>query len=316
MKERTLEKPKALKKVNVQKVKRLFLGMRFTDGLLYKIIIYTLLVAIGFVYLYPILYMVSQSLMDLEDLLNPLVSWIPTKWYGRNLAMAYKVLDYFPTLGKTLLVTLVPALLQTAVSSVIGYGFAKFDFPLKKTFLVIILATFIIPPQVLMIPKYVLFHQFGLLDRPLGIILPAFLGQGLNSAIFIFIFYQFFRMIPKSLDEAAEIDGANNYYIFFRIAIPLATPSFITSFLFSFVWYWNETYMSSLILGNKFTTLLFKLSYFTAEFENLAKETGVNVNEGIRMAAMLFILLPVLLVYFFLQRYFVEGIDRTGITGE
>ncbi|NLL68872.1 MAG: carbohydrate ABC transporter permease [Acholeplasmataceae bacterium] len=302
----------------IQKVKKIFLGMKFTDGLLFKIIVYSLLIILAFVFVYPLLYMLSISLQSLDDLLNPMVNQVPTKLYFKNFQDAFRVLDYMPTLGKSVYIILIPALLQTIIASLVGYGFARFEFRGKRFWMMLVILTYIIPPQVTMIPKYVLFHNMGFLGNALSIIIPASFGQGLNSAIFILIFYQFFRQIPKSLDEAAQMDGASPLYIYFRISIPLSIPSIVTSFLFSFVWYWNETYISSLFLDKNNRTLQVMLQNFVSEYKSvMGGEAGQDVaNEAVRMAATILIILPMLLVYLVLQKSFIEGIDRAGITGE
>lgn len=300
------------------KAKRFLLGIQGNNGFLFKICVYSLLIGIGFVYLFPIIYMGSYSFKSLEDLLNPLVSWIPSTLYLENYEVAYRVLDLLPTLLETLYVTIIPSIAQTAVAAIIGYGFARFDFPLKKTLLALVLVTFIIPPQVLMIPRYVFFNELELVGSIFSFLLPAAFGQGLNSAIFILIFYQFFRMIPKALEEAAHLDGAGNFRIFMTIALPMAVPAIIISFLFSFVWYWNETALASLYFGNELTTLPIQLGKFNATFDQMytGDTTAQNINEGISMAGTMLSILPLLIVYFFTQRWFVEGVDRSGITGE
>ncbi len=298
------------------KAKAFLFGNNVKSGVVIKLIIYMLLSAIGFIYLYPMLYMLANSLKSPSDIINPMVNWIPTKLYFGNYQRAFRVLNYFPILGKSLLVTLVPALLQTAITSVIGYGFARYNFKFKKPLFIIVLLTFIIPPQAYLIPRYVMFFEFRLLENPLAIILPSLFGQGLNSAIFILIFYQFFRMIPRALTEAAEIDGAGPYYIFFRMAVPLSAPAYITSFLFSLVWYWNETYIASLFLGTGYPNLQIGLANFVSQYQQMYESDAIKLNEGIRLSATLLIILPMLIVYFALQRWFVEGIERTGITGE
>ncbi|MCK7484175.1 MAG: carbohydrate ABC transporter permease [Bacillus subtilis] len=131
-----------------------------------------------------------------------------------------------------------------------------------------------------------------------------------------FDFYQFFRMQPVQLDESAEIDGANPYQIFLRIGVPLAAPAFLTAFLFSFVWYWNETYISSLFLGQNLYTLQLRLINFQSAFNVTQGLSQAMVNESIRYAATILIILPVLITYLVMQKWFVEGIDRTGVTGE
>jgi multiple sugar transport system permease protein len=302
------------------KAKRILLGMQGTDGLLFKLLIYTLLIGIGFVYLFPLLTMGSYSFKSLDDILNPIVNWIPTEFYLGNYEKANNVMKFFKTLFETLYVTALPSIAQTAVAAVVGYGFARFQFRGKNILLVLVLATFIIPPQVTMIPRYVLFNDLGILGSIQAFLFPAILGQGINSAIFILIFYQFFRMVPKALEEAAQLDGAGHFRIFFTIAIPLAAPAFIISFLFSFVWYWNETYLAALYFGDSLTTLPLQLEKFVATYERMFPVVegieGNHLNEGIKMAGTMLTIVPLLVVYFITQRWFVEGVDRSGITGE
>lgn len=302
------------------KVKRMLLGMQGTDGFLFKMLIYGLLVGIGFVYLYPLIYMGSYSFKSLDDLLNPLVNWIPTQLYLENYTRAYEVLNFIPTLLETLYVTAIPAIAQTAVAAVIGYGLARFDFKGKTILFILVLATFIIPPQVTLIPRYIFFNELNILGSLNAFLLPAAFGQGLNSTIFILIFYQFFRMVPKALEEAAQIDGAGHFRIFFTIALPMAVPGIIISFLFSFVWYWNETYLAAIYFGDALTTLPLQLQKFVATYEKMFPAemglSGNKLNEGIKMAGTLLSILPLLIVYFITQKWFVEGVDRSGITGE
>lgn len=302
------------------KTKKILFGMHGKDGLLLKFLVYSLLIGIGYVFLYPILRMIVDSFKSLDDILNPLVNWIPTELYLENYEKANKVLDFFPSLMETLYVTVLPSIAQTLVAAVVGYGLARFNFPFKKLMLVLVLATFIIPPQVTLIPKYILFSELNLLGSLNAFILPAISGQGLNSAIFILIFYQFFRAMPKSLEEAAQLDGAGHFRIFFKIAVPMAVPAFIISFLFSFVWYWNETYLATIYFGNELTTLPLQLQKFVATYKQMysagADASLDQINESIRMAGTFISILPLLIVYLIAQRWFVESVDRSGITGE
>jgi multiple sugar transport system permease protein len=298
------------------KLKKFFLGRTLPEGFIGRFAVYALLTIIGFVYLFPIIKMIAFSLKDLQDLVNPIVEWIPTKVYLENYKTSLIVLGYGKTLLFSLAVTLVPALLQTITTSITGYALAKFKVWGRRIVFILILVTYLLPQQVYMIPKFVLFDRLGILESAWSIIFPATFGQGLSSAIFILIFYQFFRMQPIALDESAEIDGANPYQIFFKIGVPLATPAYLTAFLFSFVWYWNETYISSLFLGTDLYTLQLKLLNFQSQF-NLAQGISQTMtNEAIRYAATVLIILPVLIVYVIMQKWFVEGIDRTGVTGE
>jgi multiple sugar transport system permease protein len=173
-----------------------------------------------------------------------------------------------------------------------------------------------------MIPTYIFYKKIGMLGNIFAFILPALFGQGIKSAIFIMIFYQFFNMVPRVLDEAAEIDGASPLRIFYKITLPLALPAIIVVFLFSFVWYWNETYLTGLYMKD-IKTLPMQLINYADSFRLIYPVTDVNsegyvdtLNEAIYMAGTLLSILPLLVIYFGLQKWFVEGVDRSGITGE
>lgn len=304
------------------RLEHFFFGFNERKGFLIKLIIYGLLLGIGFVYLYPMLYMFVTSIKSLSDLLDMAINWIPSSLYLDNYRQAYLVMNVRTALVGSFQIALFPTLLQVAVSSLIGYGFARFEFPFKKLWFGLMIFSFIIPPQITMMPTYRLFSSIGLTGSLSAFTIPAALGQGLNSTIFILIFYQFFKQTPKSLYEAAEVDGAGQIRSFVTIAIPMAVPAFIVAFLFSFVWYWNETYLTSLFLTspqNDLTTILIQLRAFEQNYEALypATEASPNrINEGIKMAGTMVSILPLLITYFFLQRYFVESVDNTGITGE
>lgn len=302
-----------------EKVRKRLIGNN-GDGLLQGILVYILLITIGFVFIYPLLMIVSYSFKDAKDIVNPLVNWIPTKLYLGNYDKAANVLNFWKTLGQTFVVTGVPALIQTISCSIIGYGFAKFKFPGKNIIFALVLMTFLIPPQITVIPQFLMFKELNILDSIAAYILPALFGQGIKSAIFIFIFYQFFRMIPEQLIEAAKIDGAGALKIFIRISIPMAVPAFIISFLFSFVWYWNETYLATMFFGEVIQTLPMKLDRFVATYSKMYQVSGSgngqSLNEAIEMAGTLLNILPLLIVYFMIQKWFVESIDSAGLTGE
>lgn len=310
--------PKQKRKFDQTRIKKFLFGSN-EMGFINKLIVYVLLITFGFVFLYPILNMLSYSFMPAENLVNPLVDWIPTEFYFGNYTRAMQVMNYWPALIQTIYVSLIPSTLQAISTSLIGYGFAKFKFPGKNILFVLMIATFIIPSQVTTIPTFLTYRQWGILDSILAYAIPAFFGQGLNSAIFILIFWSFFRMVPKSLEEAAAVDGASSTRIFFSIAVPQAMPGYIISFLFSFVWYWNETYLANLYFGDQIRTLPMRLQQFVEAFNRLFREAGPQgqtSNEAIEMAATFLIIIPLLILYFMFQRKLVESISRTGITGE
>jgi len=299
------------------KARRYLLGMNFVDGFIYKIVIYTLLISFSYIYLYPVLFMLVNSFMSVDDLINPGIKWIPSALQFENYSRAIQVLELPKAIFTTTGYVLKVSLSVTISSAIIGYGFAKFNFPLKKIMFVLMLATFILPSQVTMVANMLVFRNLGLMSTQNSMILPAIFGQGINAAIYILIFYQFFKTIPGVLMESAEVDGASHLKIFLKIAIPLAIPSFIIVFLFSFVWYWNETFITALYVGGQ-VTLPLKLQAFRASYSTLFPPgtPGSELNEAIMLAGNMLTILPLLVLYFIAQRYFVESIDRTGITGE
>lgn len=295
-------------------------GNRAHRGLTFNIALYALLIAIGFVYLQPLLFMFINSLKSPADLLNPMVQWVPTELFLGNYDKAWRVLSYPNTLLASIVISVVPSVLQTFVTSLVGYGLARYRFPGKPLVFLLLLATFIIPPQNTVIPQMLTYRDMGLLGNPLAMILPALLGQGFRSAIFVLIFYQSFASLPRVLEESARLDGASDLRIFFTIAVPSALPAYIVSLIFSIVWYWNETFLTVIFLGGGVTTLPMQLSRFTQAYENLYPPGVVNVfdriNESVKMSGTFLNILPLLVMYFVLQRWFVESVEMTGITGE
>lgn len=285
-----------------------------------KFILYFILIGVGYAYLYPLIYMLTTSMMSIEDLVNPTVNWIPTKLTFENFVKAWKVLEASRALINSVFMSVVPAIFQTIITAVIAYGLARFDFPLKNFWFLLVLSTFLIPTQVTLVTKYMLFSRLHLTESPLVSFLPALTGQGIRSAIFILLYYNFFNMLPKAIDEAAEIDGANTFQIFYKIMFPLSIPAMVTTFIFSLVWYWNETLLTGLLVGNNLKTLPLALRDFVVKYAVMFPTTDGSaanrINESIRMAATLITILPLLIVYLILQRQFVESLERTGITGE
>ena len=309
----------AIRHLTKQQVKVFLLGNGEKKGFIPCFVSYTLLILFGFVYIYPMLYMIGYSLMSPSDVSNPMVNYLPTGLYFNNYSEAGQVLDFWSTLGETILVSVVPALCQTIACCFVSYGLARFNFPGKKVVFALILLTFIIPTQLTMLPQLLIYSNLKLADTVFSFIVPAILGQGIKSAVFILIFYQFFKGIPDSVVEAAKIDGANSFQIFLRIGIPAAVPAILLSFLLSIVWYYNETVLSSIYFGGSLTTLPLELEKFQATYEQLfgqAGATGKSINEAIYMAGTLLSILPLIVIYFFTQRFFTEGIDKAGITGE
>lgn len=282
--------------------------------------LYFLLIGIGFVYLYPIIYMIIISLMPTKDLINPTIRWIPTQLDLSNFKQVWGVLEYPVSFATTVLFSVVCSLLQTISCALAGYALARYPVPLKRFWFFIVVMIFLIPANVVTIPRYVLFNNYNLIGSVLAMILPAALGQGVKSSIFVLIFWQAFSSYPRSFDEAAQLDGAGRLRVFLRIALPMAVPTIILSLLFSLVWYWNETAQTGMYVGGNLKTLPLQLQKFNSLFKSaypvsFGDETN-RLNERFQMAATILVVCPLMIFYIFVQKKFVKGIEASGITGE
>ena len=319
-------------KPTLHTVKRVIIGGYRQMGLLPKAVLYVMLISLCFVYVFPLLHMGVTSLESMTDLLDPSVRWLPHELTVENYKKALDVMGFSEHLVDTLLVTVIPALCQTLSCALAGYAFARFRFKGRNVLMACVLLTFIVPFPVLMVPTYTMYVDYGIIRTIWTMILPAITGQGLRAAIFVLIYRATYEQIPFSLDEAARVDGASETRVFLTIGVPLGLPAMITSFLFSFVWYWNETYTTSLFMGNaamgsqtSVSTLVMELAKFEDSYLAYLQKAGgwanqsggANIqNEAVTMAGTMLVIAPLLIVYFCLQRYFTEAIDRSGITGE
>lgn len=311
-------------KINKDKVRRFMMGSKDKEGFLKQFFVYALLICIGFIYIYPILHMISRSMMSLDDLLDSSIKWLPSSLNFSNFMQAAKSMDYWKSLWQSFVLAGVPTICNLISCSITGYALARFNFPGKNIVMAIIIVSFVLPSQITMIPTYVLYTKLKILNTIWAFVLPALFGQGFNAPIFILIFRQFFKQIPNVLIEAARIDGAGHFKSFIKVSLPSAAPAFITVALFSFVWYWNESYLTELYVhgvygASDWTTLVVQLDNFAtnySSYQQTATNAATSLNESINMAGTLLSILPLLILYFILQRHFVESIDRTGITGE
>ncbi len=292
-----------------------------------KAVIYFLLICIGYIYLEPIFEMISKSVMSKDDIIDPSVQWIALHPNLGNFGVAARVLKMPGSLIHSILFSAGLALLQTIVAAMTGYALSRFHFRGRQFWFTMILLAFIVPVTVLMIPRLIIFmtaqSTFGI--QLIGTVIPqtvmAFLGQGVNGTILILIFWNFFNLIPYSLDEAAMIDGAGPFQVFFHIAMRLSVSTVLIVFLFAFVWNWNETYQTGTYLGGTMDLLPLKLSTFDSMFSSnassgMGSEGMYKINEAYKMAATLISIVPLLLLYACVQKQFIQGIENTGITGE
>jgi multiple sugar transport system permease protein len=286
-----------------------------------------LLVGICFIILYPLLRQFSAAVMHPDDMYDLTVNWIPRQLTKLNFEVAWNMLDYPRSLLNTLGVTALLSALELAATMIIGYGFARWRYPGSNLVFALVVLSIVIPPQMVMIPLFLNFRYFdllGLIPEPginlIGsfwpLVLMALTGTAKRSGLFIFITRNFFRGMSTSLEEAAYVDGAGHLKTFFRIMLPNAKPIAMIVFLFSFVWNWNDLFYTNLFLpGAKLLQLGLATinSQYNLPWANKAVE-GTYI-QLVNNAGMLLYVLPVLILYAFLQRYFVESIEKTGLVG-
>lgn len=292
-------------------VKRLVLRSRISK-VLGKMFIYIALISLAYLLLYPLIYIITTVFRSGADLNNPAVVWITRTYTWQHLLKAIDKLDFWKTFSYTMCMVLPCAILQTISCSLAGYGFARFKFKGQGILFAILVLLIIVPEQTILIPLYGVIQSMGLLNSVAAFWVQALLGMSLKSGLFIFIFRQFFKGIPKELSEAAMLDGCGHFGIYARIMIPNVIPAIVTVFFFSFVWHWNENYLTKFVLTKERT-----LAYVVDNASSLIKSSGENIMEVQAMvqAGSLLLLLPTLLLFFILQRHLREGIARSGIVG-
>lgn len=282
--------------------------------LLTRTLMILLLLDVSFIFLVPILRLISTSLMDVMDLYDPTVVWLPRRLAIENYTRAWAALEYALSFKNSVFVAGGSAILQTLSCAVVGYGFARFRFPGREKLFMLVLFAMIVPPHAIIIQLFILVSSspwLGLENyRPF--LIPSAFGMGLRGALFVFIYRQFFRGMPWELEDAAMIDGAGPIRIFLNVFLPLAQPAILVVFLFSFVWHWNDSLEPSIYLSRP--PLFFlpqRLSVVESALSNM--QLRGMWGTGTIMAATLLVILPILLLYVFTQRYFVESIERTGL---
>lgn len=288
-----------------------------------------ILIGVGYVILSPVIGMLVNSFSSDSDALDPMVFVLPKSPTLERYALAALRMDYLPTIARDLIYTLTLTLLQLLVCSMVGYGFARFDFPLKKLLFGCVVVMIIIPSHTIMLPLYLSFREFdplGLVSlitggsiNLMGTVVPMYimtlLGCGVRSGLYIYIFNQFFRGLPKEIEEAALVDGAGVWYTYFRIMLRNAMPAVITVAVFSIVWQFNDTFYAKLFLISDDVVISKKISALQGVIANQDKILSVTIQELYLDAGIILVLLPIVLIYLFLQKYFIEGVERSGIVG-
>lgn len=294
---------------------------------------FILLFGMCFLILQPILNKISVSFMTLDDIYNPTVILIPEHPTTAHYKLAAELMSFKTAFINSMVISLSIALVQITVTTLVGYGFARFEFPLKKFWFACVLMVILIPPQTISTSLFLHFRYFDILGLKKlltgdsinlrGSVIPYYLMSlgcmGLKNGLYIYMIRQFFRNIPKELEEAAYVDGCGTLKTFVSIMLPDAKPILTSCFLFAFVWQWTDGFYSKLFLGNV-TLLSKKLNVITDSLgAYLTRVMGVKStvppaygNAMLATGTLMFIL-PLIILYLFAQRGFVESLSSSGI---
>lgn len=295
-----------------------------------------LVIGICFIILQPWISKFCISIMDEQDIYDITVRYVPKHFTFNNYKMAWGGMEYPKSFFNSLKLSLMCGILQLLSCTVIAYGFARFNFPFKNFIFALVILTLLVPPQTIMIPLFLHFRFFdifgiissikgdsiSLLDSYWPFILMSMTGMGLRNGLYIYVLRQHFRGMPKDLEDAAYVDGSGFFRTFLTIMLPSAVPMMVTVFLFSFVWQWTDTFYTTLFLkqlkvlpsalsslaqnlsAQYFGAGLGQMNFISPGFYSLINNTG-----------SILVILPLLLVYLFGQKYFVQSIERSGLVG-
>lgn len=275
-------------------------------NLLWRALIYALLI-VGCVFvMIPLAWMISTALKESRYVFVFPPQWIPTPAQWANFPLALTRLPFALYFRNTMIIACISMAAAVTSSAIVAYGFARLDFPWRDALFLLMLSTLMIPGHVTLVPRYILFSKAGLVDTFVPLIIQAFFG----SPIYIFLLRQFILTIPAEMDEAALIDGCTKWGILWRIILPQAKAALGIVAIFSFLYHWDE-FLGPLIYLNSpdKRTLALGLSAFRAS------EGGVQPAWNLLMAASLVVMLPPITIFFFAQRYFIQGIVFTGVKG-
>lgn len=266
-------------------------------------LLYLLLIALGLLFTFPFYWMVSTSLKAPGHIyVNP-PEWLPNPLYFANYPETWQKLPFGRFIQNSIVITVLATIGYVLSSTMAGYAFARLQFKGRNVYFALLLSTLMLPGQVTLIPQFILYKNLGWLDTFLPLIVPAFFG----SAFYTFLLRQFFLTLPKDLDEAAIIDGANRFQILWKILVPLAKPAIATVTVFSFIYNWNDFFGPLIYLTRQENmTLAVGLQLFRGQYDT---------DYAHMMAGATVAIAPILVIFFIAQDFFVQSIALTGIKG-
>lgn len=295
----------------IERFKIKYLNISAVSSLAWKVVRGIILIGLCFTILYPFLVKIIDSFKSFEDYLDPSVQYIPKYFTLEHIQIVLQQLQFsksfFITLGYSALI----AVIQVLICALAGYGFARFKFRGRNFIFVLVILELIVPPQTLMIPLFTRFRFFygnlNLIGTYWPVIIMALTGLGIRNGLYIFMFRQFFKNMPQELEEAAYLDGCNAFRTFYNVMLPSAIALMVTVFLISFAWQWTDTTYTNLF--QKGTGVLANMIKYVN-----GGEDEVMILQYNNTAAVLSVL-PIALVYIIGQKFFIQSVERSGITG-
>lgn len=271
-----------------------------------KILGYCFLILLAAVMLYPLIWMFFASFKNNGEIFK--AALLPAEWTleGYRNGWAGSGQYTYATFFKNTFLMVLPMVLFTILSaSFVGFGFARFRFVGKRFFFALMMGCMMLPNAVMIIPRYIMYRDMGWLDSYLPFIVPCIFGGG---SFFIFMFIQFFRGIPRELDESAYVDGCSSFMVYWKIIMPLAKPAIFSAMTFQFMWSWND-FMGPLLYINKVSRYPLSLAL------RMSMDVNMSISWNNIIAMAIVSITPLVLVFFCAQKYFVEGVASTGIKG-
>lgn len=268
-----------------------------------QFLIYCSLIVLSIIFSFPFLWMIFTAFKPENEAMSFPPSLLPKVWDWDNFTEVFEIVPFATFYKNSLLVAGLGTIGTVLSSSLVAYGFARIKAKGRSFWFAILMSTLMLPPQVTMIPVYVIWSKLGFVDTLVPLILPAFLG----NSYYIFLLRQFFRSIPKEVEESAYLDGANTFQIYLRLILPMSRASIITVTLLSFMGFWND-FMTPLIY-------LHSMENYTLAIGVMQFQGALTVYWGPMMAASALMLLPLVIIFFTGQKYFVKGIATQGNKG-
>lgn len=329
-----MKKFKSLKDIDYQKSG--LLVKKHAPGVIANIFRYVFFLSLSYVLIYPFLFMLLNSIMSITDSYDATVTWVPKDPTLENFKDAWNVFNIHETLPRTLMYEIVTALIQFMTCAVAAYGMARFKIKGRGILSALMILNILVPSMMTLIPSYVQFSHLdflgiaGLIEKVVGtdlrpnvigtpwvFYLPGILGVGLKGGLFIYIYTQFFKGLPKELEEAAWIDGAGPWKTFLTIVLPSSGSAMITVLLFSIIWHWNDLFLAQMYMDNPTFSVALDGFQRTTVVSELNTTGGIaSLKEvPILLSGCLLFVAPLIAFYLIIQRKFVASIATSGIVG-